>query len=89
MSWVWETELMPIYGNDSDDKEWREILHLKKSWITPDGPVDRNFKVTVAWISKMDKRKWVLAFADNKELKTFSTLKAAKAYGLAIVTLEN
>jgi hypothetical protein len=87
MSWVWETELMPPYGGDTSD--WVEVLHLKKSWIAVDGRIDRNYKISFAWISRAAKRKWILSFADTKELKTFSTLKAAKAYAVAIVTLEN
>lgn len=87
MSWVWETELMPIYGNNSDDKEWKEILHLKKAWVSSDGRIDHNYKISVAWITRLGKRKWALSLADDYTPTHFSTLKAAKAYALATVIL--
>jgi hypothetical protein len=84
MSWVWETELMPVYG---DTNEWKEILHLKKAWVSSDGRIDHNYKISVAWITRRDKRKWALAFADNHEPRQFTTLKGAKAYAVATVIL--
>ena len=84
MTWVWETELMPMYG---DTNEWKEILHLKKAWVSSDGRIDHNYKISVAWITRRDKRKWALAFADRQEPRQFTTLKAAKAYALATVIL--
>jgi hypothetical protein len=83
MSWVWETELIPLYGLN----EWKDVLHLKKSWMSADGREDRNYKISAAWITRLDKRKWHLTFADDNEPKQFTTLKAAKAYALATVIL--
>jgi len=83
MTWVWETELIPLYGLN----EWKDVLHLKKSWVSSDGREDRNYKISAAWITRLGKRKWHLTFADDHEPKQFTTLKAAKAYALATVIL--
>ena len=85
MTYVWETER--LIRNMGVPTVWDETLHLKKAWVSHDGRVDRNYKVTLAWIAKHGKRKWVLEFVDAIEPKTFSTLKAAKAYALATVIL--
>lgn len=83
MTWVWESELIPLYGLN----EWKDVLHLKKSWVSHDGRADHTYKISAAWITRLDKRKWALSFADTNEAQTFSTLKAAKAYALATVIL--
>ena len=85
MSWVWEYELMPTYGGTAT--EWNEVLHLKKAWRAKDGKEDPLYKVSVAWITRRDKRKWMLAFADNNAPRQFTTLKGAKAYAIATVIL--
>ncbi len=84
MTYVWEDEFLPAYGAN---REWQTSLHLKKAWVSHDGRIDRNYKVTVAWIARLGKRKWALAFTDRQESRTFPTLKAAKAYALATVIL--
>ncbi len=84
MTYVWEDEFLPAYGAN---REWQTSLHLKKAWVSHEGRIDRNYKVTLAWIAKHGKRKWVLEFVDAIEPKTFSTLKAAKAYAVATVIL--
>lgn len=85
MTYVWEAErLSRIMGVAT---VWDETLHLKKAWVSHDGRIDRNYKVTLAWIAKHGKRKWVLEFVDAIEPKTFPTLKAAKAYAVATVIL--
>jgi hypothetical protein len=66
---------------------WIWEMHLKKSWVSHDGKVDHNYKISAAWITRLGKRKWALSFADNHEPKQFTTLKAAKAYALATVIL--
>ena len=88
MNYVWETELMPIYGTESL-KEWKELLHLKKAWKSADGRDDPTYKVSVAWIGRTGKRKWVLTIVNDYTPINFSTLKAAKAYAVAIATLES
>lgn len=87
MNLVWETELMPLYGGEAT--EWRELLHLKKAWKSADGRDDPMYKVSVAWIGRAGKRKWVLTIVNDYTPITFSTLKAAKAYAVAIVSLES
>lgn len=83
---VWETELMPTYG---DATEWQEVLHLKVAWKSKEGKEDPLYKISVAWITRPENRKWFLSFANGQLPKTFKTLKAAKAYAVAIVTLES
>lgn len=83
MTWVWESELIPLYGLN----EWKDVLHLKKSWVSHDGRADHTYKISAAWITRLGKRKWALSFADTNEAQTFSTLKEAKAYALATVIL--
>lgn len=84
---VWEYELMPTYGGTTT--EWNQVLHLKVAWKSPDGRVDQHYKISVAWITRPENRKWILSFADTYPPKMFKTLKAAKAYAVAIVTLES
>lgn len=90
MRYEWETELIPSYGSS----EWQVQHHLKKVWDKdPMGdkfgnPLIGTWKVTVAWVIKVDKRKWYVAFVNHDEGRTFRYLKAAKAYALAIITLE-
>lgn len=85
MTYVWEAERG--IRNIGVATVWDETLHLKKAWVSHEGRIDRNYKVTLAWIAKHGKRKWVLEFVDAIEPKTFSTLKAAKAYAVATVIL--
>lgn len=86
VNYIWENELIPVYG---DTNAWHDTLHLKKAWKSPTGQLDQYYKVSAAWITREGKRKWHLTFADSNEQKTFSTLKAAKAYAVAIVSLES
>lgn len=84
MSWVWEEEF-PYFAPDSiGGVTW----HLKK--LIP--PPDRNrfWKISAAWIDRMGERKYRVTFLVDKAHndRTFRSLKAAKAYALAIVTLE-
>lgn len=91
MSYEWETELMQTVSNPSD---WKVQHHLKKVWDKD--PLSQKFahpligkwKVTVAWVTKVDKRKWDCQFVNHDGNRTFRSLKAAKAYALAIITLE-
>jgi hypothetical protein len=70
--------------------------HLKKVWDKD--PLEGQFaiprrgqwKVSVAWVNKVSDRKYHLRFAKGDcDAKTFRSLKAAKAYAVAIITLEN
>ena len=83
MTWVWER--MPQDGSTSG---LPPVYELNQDWTSPlDGRRDSYYRVTAAWITRQDKRKWHLTFADTNEAQTFSTLKAAKAYALATIIL--
>lgn len=92
MSYVWEGEFLPIGSGSSWGMEW----HLKKVWDKDplegkfDSPLRGQWKISVAWVRKVGDHKWHVAINyTNENDKTFRSLKAAKAYALAIVTLEN
>ena len=82
---VWEIEYLGWNGQSQFEPQH----HLKVAWTAPTGLKDYNYKVSVAWITRPEKRKWFLSFADGQPPKMFKTLKAAKAYAVAIVTLES
>jgi hypothetical protein len=91
MRYVWEEDLLP----DINFK-WAVEHHLKKVWDKD--PLEKQFaiplrgvwKVTVAWVTKIGDRKWLCQFVNkHDEGRTFRSLKAAKAYAVAIITLEN
>ena len=93
MSYVWEEELMQ--ANSGVPTVWQVQHHLKKVWDKD--PLAHNFalplsgvwKVTVAWVTKIGDRKWDCQFVNHDGSRTFRSLKAAKAYAVAIITLEN
>lgn len=91
MTYEWDTELLPSGGSS----EWKVQHHLKKVWDKDklegkfDVPLRGQWKVTVAWVTKVDKRKWDCQFVNHDGSRTFRSLKAAKAYAVAIITLEN
>jgi hypothetical protein len=83
MSYVWEL--------DVEDITW----HLKKVWDKDKlghkfaHPLRGQWKVSMAWVRKIGDCKWQVHFATNDPNdNTFRSLKAAKAYALAIITLE-
>ena len=91
MSYVWEEEFMPV----GSGAKWQIEHHLKKVWDKD--PLEKQFanplrgqwKISVAWVRKIGDRKWHAAInSHNKDDKTFRSLKAAKAYAVAIVTLD-
>jgi hypothetical protein len=88
----WEEELMSNHGVPT---VWKVQHHLKKVWDKDplekqfDIPLRGQWKVTVAWVTKIGDRKWAIHFVNNNESRTFRSLKAAKAYAVAIITLEN
>lgn len=94
MSYVWEEELMQ--ANSGTPTVCQVQHHLKKVWnkdplLYSNAPVTLHgtWKVSVAWVTKEGDRKWRIRFAKPEPNdKTFRSLKAAKAYALAIVTLE-
>jgi hypothetical protein len=91
----WETELLPSKYDADDNFVWRVEHHLKKVWDKD--PLEDKFahplrgvwKISVAWVRKIGDRKWLCQFVNhNDEGRTFRSLKAAKAYAVAIITLE-
>jgi hypothetical protein len=85
MSLVWEVELGFHLGMPDD-----EVIHTLKE-VIPNKWHPNEFKVAGAYVVKRGERKWHAFFpsylANND--KTFRSLKAAKAYAVAIITLEN
>jgi hypothetical protein len=95
MTYVWELDVdvfnLPPSGHGPLHSAW----HLKKVWDKD--PLEGQFaiprrgqwKVSVAWVNKVSDRKYNLRFAKGDcDDKTFRSLKAAKAYAVAIITLE-
>jgi hypothetical protein len=92
----WETELQPSKYDADDNLVWRVEHHLKKVWDKdPMGdkfgnPLIGKWKFSLAWVVKIGERKWLCQFVrHNDEGRMFRSLKAAKAYAVAIITLEN
>jgi hypothetical protein len=98
MSYIWEVDI-DVFSSPSGHGTLATSWHLKKVWDkdplegrTPspyDSPLRGQWKVSVAWISKIGDRKYSLRFASHHNDKTFRSLKAAKAYAVAIITLED
>lgn len=95
---VWEEDIDVFKPNPGPlDVTW----HLKR--VVPKDPLASQFevsmagvwKVSVAWVHRLGDRKYsVQIWNDNRmrvieEGRTFRSLKAAKAYAAAIITLEN
>jgi hypothetical protein len=88
MKYVWETEALPRHIEDDGTTEWKEQWHLKQCLPKNDGSVF-DYKITVCWVTKIGERKWACHFVNSKgEDRTLQSLKAAKAYATAIITLE-
>jgi len=89
MSYVWEEELMPEKYLPNDQVEWKVQHHLKKVLAPTEefGRV-REYKISVAWVTKIGDRKWDCQFVNHNGSRTFRSLKAAKAYAVAIITLD-
>ena len=88
MSYVWETELLPEKYLPNDQVEWKVQHHLKKCLPKTEGSAF-DYKLTTAWVTKIGDRKWDCQFVNHDGSRTFRSLKAAKAYAVAIITLEN
>lgn len=104
MSYIWELDVDIFNARQTgegplsvDSTRLNSAWHLKRVWhkdhleghlVTP---LRGTWKVSVAWVCKVGDRKWRAYFqtAQRDNDKTFRSLKAAKAYALAIITLEN
>jgi hypothetical protein len=88
MKYVWETEALPRRIEDDGKTVWQEHWHLNQCLPKNDGSVF-DYKITVCWVTKIGDRRWACHFVNSKgEDGTFRSLKAAKAYATAIITLE-
>ena len=92
MNYVWEEELANYPGVG-----WVIDWRLKKVWEKDpleckfEIPMRGVWRVTLAVVHKLSERKWRVRFEAISQQpydKTFRSLKAAKAYALAITTLE-
>jgi hypothetical protein len=88
MRYVWEEELQPSNYDADDNLVWRVEHHLKKKFTEDLVGRPRDFKITVAWVTKIGDRKWDCQFVNHNGSRTFRSLKAAKAYAVAIITLD-
>ena len=98
MSYVWEEEYNHEPRRIGEPQRFSVIdWHLKKVWDKD--PLEGKFeipmrgvwRVTLAVVHKLSERKWSVQFqavSQQHNDKTFRSLKAAKAYALAIITLE-
>jgi len=50
--------------------------------------VNGPYAKSLAWVTKLGDRKWDCQFVNHDGSRTFRSLKAAKAYAVAVVTLE-
>lgn len=95
---VWEEDIDVFKPNPGPlDVIW----HLKR--VSQRDPLEKKFqktlsgtwKVSLAWVHRLSDRKYcVRTWHDNRmrvieEGRTFRSLKQAKAYAVAIITLEN
>jgi hypothetical protein len=85
MTYVWEEELMSNHGVPTT---WKVEHHLKACLPKTEGSAF-DYKITAAYVIKIGDRKWDCHLVNNDESRTFRSLKAAKAYAVAIITLEN
>ncbi len=91
LEWELDVDIHSPSGHGPLSSAW----HLKKVWDKD--PLEDKFahplrgvwKISVAWVRKIGDRKWRCQFVNhNDEGRTFRSLKAAKAYAVAIITLE-
>jgi hypothetical protein len=88
MNLVWEEELSYALGLGGD-----YVVHTLKHAIPNETASKGWFDLHLATVIKRGERKWEVSFNwhPHKGIndKTFRSLKAAKAYAVAIITLEN
>lgn len=78
--WEEDIDVFRFPGADA-----RVTWHLKKRIQ----PMDRMYRVSLAWITREGDRKYTVRLLDHTNYnKTFRSLKAAKAYAVAIVSLD-
>lgn len=83
MTYIWEEELLPV----GTPMKWAVEHHLKKCLPKTEGsPFD--YKVSYAWVQKVGDRRWYCHTIGRGD-KYFRTLKSAKAWAVAVITLED
>ncbi len=83
MKYVWEEELLPA----GTPMIWAVEHHLKHCLPKTHGSLF-DYKVSVAWVRKVGDRRWYCNTIGRGD-KYFRTLKSAKAWAVAVVTLED
>lgn len=96
MSYVWEEDYDIFAQNVPLSLSWhlKQVIASTKPEVHGGQfmfPSSRPWKVSVAWITRESERKYTARFLKEQSHndKTFRSLKAAMAYAMAIVTLEN
>jgi hypothetical protein len=82
MKYVWEEELLPF----GIPMIWAVEHHLKHCLPKTHGSLF-DYKVSVAWVRKVGDRRWYCNTIGHGD-KYFRTLKSAKAWAVAVKTLE-
>lgn len=89
MSYVWEQEYNHEPRRIGPQRFSVIDWHLKKLLPSSGLARDVTFMISVAWVRRISDRKYLVTINQHgNDDKTFRSLKAAKAYALAIVTLE-
>lgn len=93
MSYVWEEEYIHEPRRIAEPQRFSVIEWHLKHVVGRHERTGHDLKVSVAYIRRLDERKYRVVFqmtpAFTNDNKTFRSLKAAKAYAVAIVTLDN
>ena len=94
MRYEWELDV-DVFQSPSADRPLDTTWHLKKVWDKDPlahkfaNPLRGQWKLSMAWVRKIGDRKWQVRCVNSHDNdKTFRSLKAAKAYAVAIITLE-
>ena len=93
MNYVWEAEYIHEPRKIGEPQRFSVIEWHLKHIVGKYERTGHDLKVSVAHIYRLDERKYRVVFqmtpAFNNDNKTFRSLKAAKAYAVAIITLES
>ena len=93
MSYVWEEDFDIFCEDVPRSLCWhlKRLVQRDPNAIPPFRITNGPYKVSLAWITREGERKYNVRFMRDVRTnnnKTFRSLKAAKAYALAIITLE-
>ena len=83
MKYIWEEELLPV----GTPMIWAVEHHLKHCLPKTHGSLF-DYKISVAWVRKVGDRRWYCNTIGQGD-KYFRTLKSAKAWAVAVITLED